>query len=113
MKFLCKFVKNFSHYHSKRVIFSFFFFIERFGVNMCDWNVLQAEIEKKINQIGEVIDMLNKIIDGDKTASGSPDKKMKESKSDDSSPERLKSKVIESLAKKRKDSERVSTRDEE
>lgn len=55
--------------------------------------------------------MLNGIVNADKTASESP--KKCESKSDDSSPERLKTKVIESLSRKRKDSERVLLRNEE
>lgn len=64
-----------------------------------------------------VIDMLNGIISSDKSAS--PDKTKTEtkpeeekSKSDDSSPERLKTKAIESMSRKHKDSERSIRSDE-
>lgn len=68
----------------------------------------QTQIENKIHTIQNVIDMLDGIINADKTES--PKKEKNEPKSDDSSPERLKTKVIESLSRKRKDSDRSSTR---
>lgn len=74
----------------------------------------QSQIENKIGTIQNVIEMLNGILSADKSDSESP-MKAKPAKetpvSDDSSPERLKTKVIESLYKKRKDSDR-SRKDE-
>ncbi|XP_031638425.1 zinc finger matrin-type protein CG9776 [Contarinia nasturtii] len=75
---------------------------------------LQAQIENKISTIENVIEMLNGILSADKSDNESPKKLKvapKQENSDDSSPERLKTKLIESLTKKRKGSER-SRKDE-
>lgn len=72
----------------------------------------QSEIVKKISTMENVIDMLNGIINNDKSteepheAKANNDKIATDATSDDDSPERLKNKVIESLSRKRKDSER-------
>lgn len=76
-------------------------------------NKKQSQIENKIGTIENVIEMLNGILNADKSDNESPMKMAKQAlkpaqspNSDDSSPERLKTKVIESLSKKRKDSDR-------
>lgn len=72
----------------------------------------QNQIENKIGTIENVIEMLNGILCADKSDTESPKKQPKPATkpttaaSDDDSPERLKTKVIESLSKKRKDSDR-------
>lgn len=72
----------------------------------------QNQIENKIGTIENVIEMLNGILCADKSDSESPKKQQKPvpkpaaAASDDDSPERLKTKVIESLSKNRKDSDR-------
>lgn len=74
---------------------------------------LQSQIENKIGTIENVIEMLNGILSADKSDTESPKKPAKPATkptvaaSDDDSPERLKTKVIESLSKKRKDSDRI------
>lgn len=80
---------------------------------------MQDEIEKKISTISSVIDVLNGIVNSDKsneetTVKVANEKKSEAAHSDDSSPERLKTKVIESLSRKRFDSERSAhSRNEE
>lgn len=54
----------------------------------------QTQIENKIKTIENVIDMLSGIIEKDKSNASTPERAKE---SDDSSPERLKTKVIESL----------------
>lgn len=78
----------------------------------------QTQIENKIGTIENVIEMLNGILSVDKSDADSPKKAKPDPKSekqaahsDDSSPERLKTKALESLSKKRKDSDR-SRKDE-
>lgn len=77
-------------------------------------NRKQSQIENKIGTIENVIEMLNGILNADKSDTDSPKKAVKpapkpadNAANSDSSPERLKTKVIESLSKKRKDSDRV------
>lgn len=92
------------------------FFLFHFDVE-CDNFIKQSQIESKIGTIENVIEMLNGILSADKSDNDSPQKKPLKpttkptvAASDDDSPERLKTKVIESLSKKRKDSDR--SRDE-
>lgn len=93
----------------------------------CGIPIVQDQIENKILTIENVIDMLSSLINVDKR-SGSPGKakndakastesaagkestRTKDARSEDSSPERLKTKVIESMVRKRKDSDRGSSK---
>lgn len=75
----------------------------------------QSEINGKIGKIENVIDMLTGLInngDAVSPAKSRADDKTRE-RSEDSSPERLKTKVIESMGRKRLDSDRGSIKSEE
>lgn len=98
-----------------------FFLFHCHRVPLCDNPFVtlrqQSQIQNKIGTIENVIEMLNGILNADKSDNESQKKLKTASKqenpvnSDDSSPERLKTKLIESLTKKRKGSER-SKKDE-
>lgn len=97
--------------------FSFLFILATVNAVNVPHHSQQAQIENKINTIDNVIDMLCGIIGNEKSPSLSPKKisapareETKENrKSEDSSPERLKTKVIESLKKKKGSDRSVST----
>lgn len=90
---------------------------------------MQDQITNKIETIENVIDMLGGLIKLDKRtpekvkdepkastvepAAGRDAARGKDIRSEDSSPERLKTKVIESMARKRKDSDRHSNKTDE
>lgn len=91
-------------------------------------STVQDQITNKIETIENVIDMLGGLIKLDKRtpekvkdepkasvepAAGKEAARAKDVRSEDSSPERLKTKVIESMARKRKDSDRHSNKPDE
>lgn len=76
----------------------------KFGFNLCYFSIFQSAISSKLSEIGNVVDMLNSIIGKDEDESKKKAKKSKKSDSD-SSPERIKTELLESMKRKKKEAE--------
>jgi hypothetical protein len=66
--------------------------------------IFQSAISSKLLEIGNVVDMLNTLIGKDEEETKKKGRKSKKSESD-SSPERIKSELLESMKRKKREAE--------